>query len=431
MGLRRYPSRPLSRVALGSLARALGRSARALAPATLAALTALGVATVAPPAWAQPKPKPGAPKKPDMEVDPDAKPPEEKPLPPADPNQWGTGGKDDEGKFAPGGEKKEKADEAKAKAKVEVKVEEPKADLGPDRLVSLDWVSGFGSIHDITNARAAGNGGKTAVTSMSFLVSFSWRFADIWTVGARFPFSQANITGPMGTTDVAQTVAPGNLELYVRPSFELRPHLRLPAELALYFPSAQGDLFGDISSDHVAPFQALVNQAASASRGWEDMALFAPHRFGIRAAAGINYDTTSIHFAGGTGFDVMARVGGNDPGMGNGGGTTGLVRNPAFAWVTKASFFYSFAVGPGFIEPGLRAWLVYAQLPWYTQSTDDSGAQFVLEPAVNARYAVNEAKSLWVNGRLGFIAPVAGPIGSSPVVGASIKGFRVDAEFQF
>ncbi len=112
MGLRRFSPRVLSLagVALGSLA-------RAPAPATLAALTALGVATVAPPAWAQPKPKPGAPKKPDMEVDPDEAP--EELLPPADPNQWGTAGsKEDEGVCAPGGEKKEKDEEAKAKLEV-------------------------------------------------------------------------------------------------------------------------------------------------------------------------------------------------------------------------------------------------------------------------------------------------------------------------
>lgn len=217
----------------------------------------------------------------------------------------------------------------------------------------------------------------------------------------------------------------------MRPAFQLTPRLRLPAQLSVYFPSAQGDLFGDVTQDHVAPAQALVNMAASASRGWEDMPLFAPHRFSLRAAAAINYDTTNIHFAAGTGFDLMARVGGNDPGTGNGGGTTAIIRSPAFAWVTRASFYYGFAVGPGFIEPGLRAWFVYAAVPWYSSMSDDSGPQFVVEPTVNARFAVNEAKSLWVNGRLGFIAPVAGPLGNSAVVGASIKGFRVGAELQF
>ncbi len=95
------------------------------------------------------------------------------------------------------------------------------------------------------------------------------------------------------------------------------------------------------------------------------------------------------------------------------------------------SFFYGFAVGPGFIEPGLRAWFVLASVPWYASTVDDSGPQFVLEPAVNARFAVNEAKTLWAKGTLGAILPVAGPIGSSTLVGASAKGFRVNGEFQF
>jgi hypothetical protein len=411
-----------------------------LASRLVAALLAASALASARPASSQPKPKPVAPptKTTDMEIDPDAKPappPEEKPLPPPEPGQWGVGGKDEEGKFAPGTEKKEK-DEAAKKAKVE---EEKPVGLGPERAFNVDWVTGFGSIHDITNDASGTTNGKTLVTSMSFLFSFSLRFAEIWTVGARFPFSQASLAGPgngtLGATDVAKTIAPGNLEIYARPSFQLTPRLRLPAQVSFYFPSGQGDLLGDTTQDYVAVEQALVNMAASAARGWEEMPLFFPHRFGFRAAPGITYDTESIHFAAGTGIDLMAKVGGNDPGPSHGrigtNGQGGLVRSTAYAWVTKASFFYGFAVGPGFIEPGLRAWLTYAKLPWYLPVSDDSGPQFVLEPAVNARFALNEAKSLWINSRLGFIAPVAGPLGNSPVVGASIKGFRVNAEFGF
>jgi hypothetical protein len=366
----------------------------------------------------------GAPpgKQPDMEIDPDAKKPEPQPpppLPPPEPGQWGVGGKEEQGKFAPGSdEEKKKKEEEKAKE------EATPTDLGPVRSAYIEWVSGFGSIFDPTN-----NTDKTSITAQSFIFAFSWRVADIWTLGARFPFSQANITGParLGAPDIFKTVSAGNLELYVRPSFQISPRLRVPAQVALDFPSAQGDLFGDTSMDQVTRSQALVNLAASASRGWEEMPLFTPHRFSVRAGAGITYDTEHVHVAADTDLDLMVRVGGNDPIATTCPiGVTCQVRNPALAWILRGSFFYGFEVGPGYIEPGVRAFFVYTQAPWYGQNNDDSGPQFVLEPAVYARYPVNEAKSMWVKGGVGFIAPVkSGP------QGAQAFGVRVHAEFQF
>ena len=389
------------------------------------ALAALGTALVPLPAMAQPKPAKGGavpPKgKTDMELDPDAKPPpvEDKPLPPAEPGQWGVGGKDEEGKFAPGVEKKKEEEAKKA-----VDEEKKPADLGPARAVSVDWVVGFGSIGDVTAVTD-----KTTVTSQSVIFAFSWRFADIWTVGARFPFSQANFHSPgqaYNNTDV-KTVAPGNLELYVRPSFEISHRLRVPARLALVFPSAQGDLFGNMG-DTVPSSQALVNMAASAARGWEEMPLFSPHRFGIRASGGITYDTESVHLAADTGLDLMIQMGGaNFNTNTTPGAVGGLIRNPALAWVTHASFFYGIAAGPGFIEPGLRTWFTYAQAPWYSTTISGSEPQFTLEPAVNARFAVNEDKSMWVKATVGGVLPVI----PSQIAGASMKGLRVNAQFGF
>jgi hypothetical protein len=104
----------------------------------------------------------------------------------------------------------------------------------------------------------------------------------------------------------------------------------------------------------------------------------------------------------------------------------------SFAWVTKASFFYGFAVGPGFIEPGARLWLVYASLPWYTApGVDDSGAQFVFEPAVNTRWGLGEEKAYWLNAGIGGIIPIKGPLGGGNGAGSNIDGFRLHAEFQF
>ena len=174
------------------------------------------------------------------------------------------------------------------------------------------------------------------------------------------------------------------------------------------------------------------NLAASAARGWEEMPLFTPHRFGIRAGAGITYDTQSIHVAANTGFDLMLNVGGNGPGSESGlTGVEGEVRSVSYAWLTRASFFYGFAVGPGFIEPGVRAWFVLPSLPWYSTLGDISGFQLVVEPAVVARFGVDEEKKTWIKAGLGFIAPVAGPLGASNNAGVNIDGFRIHAEIGF
>src|SRR5690348_9608749 len=85
------------------------RRSIALALSTLALLVPRAVLAQAPPD-----------KGPDMELDPDAK-PESPPLPPVQEGDWGVGGKEEEGKFAPSGltgakkrEEDEKAEAAKA-----------------------------------------------------------------------------------------------------------------------------------------------------------------------------------------------------------------------------------------------------------------------------------------------------------------------------
>ena len=106
------------------------------------------------------------------------------------------------------------------------------------------------------------------------------------------------------------------------------------------------------------------------------------------------------------------------------------VRGFTYAWLTRAAFHYSFAVGPGFIEPGLRAWFVYASMPWYAAS-DDSGAQFVMEPAVDARFGLGEEKGVWLEAGVGGIFPIKGPVGGNSLSGANMDGLRVHAAVQF
>ena len=413
------------------------RRATALATAalSLSALLDAGLAFAqAPPPAKPPAAAPPPAKKVDAEFDPDAKPKEAPPLPPVEAGQWGVGGKEEEGRFAPTAKKK---DEAAAKAKED---DSKPVDLGPARNIWLDTVIGFGAMREITNDTGGNDNGRTRVTGVSFIAGASWRVAEIWTLGARMPFVRASLDGPAGLFD---TFAMGNIELMVKPSFQLTRRLRLPAQLSIFLPTAQGDLFPDqTASDKKVPIvQAQLNQFGSYSRGWEEMPLFAAKRFGIRAGAGIVWtrptsDETAqtipalaggLTVTAGTQLDLMLRTGGGDayPIAGN----AYSISSPTTAWTTYATAHYAFFGGK--LEPGLRAWLTYASLPVYTATRDYSGAQFVMEPQVNGRFPVNQAKTMAVKAGLGIILPVGGPLGGANApFDASIKGFRINAAFE-
>ena len=405
------PSRPARG---GGLLRLLLISASfvaALAPASAA------LAQGAPPP-AKPPPV-GAPptKGTDLELDIDAprspepeKKEEPPPLPPAEADAWGVGGKDEEGSYAPGKKKKvEEVDDDKA----------PRV-LGPPAAVSLDMLVGLGAMRDVTN-----DSGVTDLTVLSFVFGLQYRFGESLTIGARFPYSTGSITGPGGAADDYNTFAIGNLELSGRYAFDLTRRISLPVELALYFPSASGDLFAD-ANDQGARAQALVNQAAAYSRGFEENPLFASKRMGIRIGAGVTYDRNEIHVEGHTRLDIMGKTGGNEP-------VAAELHTPNTTWLTGGSFFYDFFGGK--LTPGLRAWLAVTTLPVFSGTRDYSGAQFVLEPDVYTRIPLNAAGSLAIRGGLGYVIPVGGALGGGQKIGAdnsgSTGGLRVHAEFQF
>ncbi|MFT3766140.1 MAG: hypothetical protein QM820_11595 [Minicystis sp.] len=399
---------------------------RRVAAITALALSALplflesqALAQAPPPAKPPPAAPPPAGKKPDAEFDPDAKPKEPPPLPPAEAGQWGVGGKEEEGKFAPGGDKKKREDADRAKQEEEDK---RPVDLGPKRRASLDTVIGFGGMRYLVGD-TGGEQNQTKTVGASFIFGFDWRFFDIWDLGVRLPFTRASANGP---SDKFNTFALGNFELHAKPSFQITRRLRIPAEVALYLPTAQGDVFPDVtaSDKKVAIAQVQMNQAAASARGWEEQPLFSPHRLGIRLGGGITWDASSMHVAAGMRFDLMPKVGGGDAYAGY------EISGVTYAWTTHASFHYDFL--DGMLEPGLRAWLAVAKLPVHTTARDDSGAQFVLEPQVNGRFPVNADKSMAVKAGIGFILPVAGPLGGGGApFNAAIKGFRINAQFEF
>lgn len=404
------PSRPAREGGLLRLLAIAASFAASLAPTTVA------LAQGAPPPAKPPTLGAPPPKAPDMELDLDApKPPEKKeeppPLPPSEAGAWGVGGKDEEGHFVPGGEKKKVESEEEDKG--------PKV-LGPPGAGSIDMLVGLGSMRDVTN-----DSDVTKLTVLSLIFGVQYRFGESLTFGVRFPYSTGSITGPGGAANAYNTFAVGNLEVSGRYAIDLSRRLRLPIDAALYFPTASGDLFAD-SSDRGSVAQALINQAAAYSRGFEENPLFASKRMGIRLGGGIAYDSKQIHITAGTRLDIMGKTGGNPP-------ASAELHTPNTTWLTGGSFFYDFLGGK--LTPGLRAWLAVATLPVFSGTRDYSGAQFVLEPDVYTRIPLNPQGSLAIRGGLGYVIPIAGVLGGGQKIGAqnsgSTGGLRVHAEFQF
>lgn len=391
-----------------------------------AALTAVSVlvglaAGLSVPASALAQSKPKAPKGTgtDLEIDPDAPKPPPKDLPPSDPNAWGVGGKEDEGKFEPGADKK-----AKEKEKKEREAKAEAIDMGRPGEVGLDSVVGFGAMRDVVNDLQ----GPTKVTGGSLVLFFRYRVADIWSLSARFPFTRATITGPQQDpiNDDYNSFSFGNLELKVSPAFAVTNNVRLVPALAFYIPTSTGDLFAP-PNDQGLVAQALINQAAAYSRGWEDNPLFATKRLGLRLGFAVRFDTKEIHFEGGTKFDVMGKIGGNPARVTN-DGITPVIHTPNIAWQLHASFAYDLFDAK--LTPGLRAWFVYATAPVSEGTRNYSGPQFVIEPQVSTRWMLNAAKTLGVQGTIGFILPAGGHLGGGEPE-AAIRGFRIQASFLF
>ncbi|MCK6589844.1 MAG: hypothetical protein L6Q76_19910, partial [Polyangiaceae bacterium] len=284
------------------------RRGRRTGPTHLVAVAlafAAGSFALAPDAFAQPPPGTGT----DMEIDPDAPPPEEPkkeeaPLPPPDPNAWGVGGKEEEGRFAPQGKTgalKEEEEEQK-----EAEEDKGPVNLGHAGSASIEAVVGFGEINELLNERR-----PSEATVFSLLFGVSYRAWDIWTMGLRLPYSTGTIKNE-GHDDY-NTFALGNLELSVSPSFQISRRLRLPVGIAFSLPIASGDPFANPAQDPGSIAQALVNDAADAARGLEETALFAYGRFGLIPSVGATYDRGSLHLAGQTKLELMFRTGGEDP----------------------------------------------------------------------------------------------------------------------
>ncbi len=356
---------------------------------------------------------------------------------------WGVGGKEDAGKFTPHGKtgKLKELEDAEEERRV---VDETPVNLGPPGTALMDVVvAPSGSII----VPVQDSGPTKVAPGGSFIFGTSYRVNDKWEFGARFGLSTAATNGPreallVGSRDPDsfKQVATGNLEVSFRPIVKLTRALVMPVGLALVFPTAMGDMFSDPDT-RVNVARSNVNQAASAMRGWEDKALFEPHRFSLVPGARLIYQRP---MGSGTGqgvlvleartkFEIMALTGGKQPQtveQAPAGATIGDLKDVALNWVLGGGADY--VMLDGLVTPGLKAWLAYATATNSFGSIDVSGAQFVLEPGVATNVPFSKGGTLRFQGRLSGILPLGGPLGSgNQAIPAGIAGLRIAAGLAF
>ncbi len=361
---------------------------------------------------------------------------EEQPKPVAIPDTggWGRGGEEPEGKYKPQG-KTGKLKELEDDEQDRLRDSNEPAELPPAGYAYLDTAFGFGDIRVVAH--------ETDVTSISptvsFLVGVGYRIGRTWELGIRYGISTGINNGP-DTPSFAEArdpdsytqIASGGIEIGVKPHFELSRTLRLPIGLALTIPIGEGDTFAS-HNERQKIGKVIVQEAAAASRGYEDRALFVHSRFGISPSAGILFDKEmgpgKLQIAAGTKVEIMVRTGGNEPPTGAQLGPAeaqGELQDAAVSWTLGGGLFYSFF--DGLLNPGVRMWLAVATSPETKGSIDPGGVSFVFEPNIRTHIPFTSSKKFGIDARVAWTLP-SGSIASDE--NSIIWGQRVTAGFFF
>lgn len=181
------------------------------------------------------------------------------------------------------------------------------AEHEPRFLLGLDLVLGWGNVpFAVQNLPVNGNpnitytgSDKTASNVQSFILDASAEVGHHVGIGLRVPFTFAGFM-PNGSAARATTDF-GNIELEGEYTPHLGRGLRLVAALGVALPTAQGDeipagLANAPSSavDQTAYDRWSLARAAAFARGYEDNALFEPHRLGIIPKLGLAYEARGL-----------------------------------------------------------------------------------------------------------------------------------------
>src|SRR5206468_449085 len=142
----------------------------------------------------------------------------------------------------------------------------------------IDFVIGFGKFRNIDDDLQ-----PQSLTTLSFVAGFHFTIGDLVTVGARIPFTNGGVTGPVNVTDKFSSSALGAIALDGKANFELTKRIHIPVMFSIFLPTAAGDPITPLvdHNDTAAKATWGLQQAVSASRGWEDQAMFASKRLSL------------------------------------------------------------------------------------------------------------------------------------------------------
>jgi hypothetical protein len=347
------------------------------------------------------------------------------PGPPAPPPAPTTPEKEEDGPFAPQGNAGKLREEGKSDD--EGKPEKPVAPPPPvpekRGSAGADIVFGFGKTGTTTGPDAV------EMSVVSFLLGGSYQVTPDIGVRLRIPFATGKITHvgnePSGFEQLGEgynSTAFGNIELAGNYTLHLAPTTKLPLELALAVPTASGDRFPP-PEDQARGRHYRINAAAQAGRGFEEDALFAPHRFGIVPKGSIVHRSGAIDTGAFVKVPILIKAGGGDPPTRI--GQAGFALNSTvIEAVIGADFHYGFVDNK--IDVGARAWTTILSNDFYDilypggTVTPPSKVQFVFEPQVRVHVASVQAT-------IGFIWPLGGRLGGDQ----QVNGIRFMAAYVF
>ncbi len=279
------------------------------------------------------------------------------------------------------------------------------ADTHPVKF-ALDLVLGFGKTgvanQDLPGPLGAVNPsnsvGQAKATSESFIIGGAVQLGH-FELGARLPLTLGSLDPSTGEQSRG-TSALGNFEVEGQYEHEFNDHTYGTFGLGVALPTAQGtevpananqlnaDATGRI--DQTSYDRYSLNQAAAASRGWEENELFAPNRLGIIPRIGVG-----THLVSGLTLEGYVKLENLIDTSGNAehGYVAELVPGARIAYRAAAHF-----------EPGLRVWANVAL------AGSDENAVAVAEPEL--RFPFHDFTPT-----LGVVLPFAGPLTDPYFVG--------------
>ena len=328
---------------------------------------------------------------------------------------------EDEGPFSPKGKtgKLREAEQAELAPKAEPEAPPPK---------EKPYGVGADIVYGISRAGSGTDVGATPVEAKvaSIVLGVFYQADPKINARLRFPISTGSISGAddrqfAGTAFSATAV--GNVEMGVTYNSEMGPNTKIPLDLGLFLPTANGDRFPPPEGNG-RQHAYLVNSAAQWSRGLEEDALFAPHRLSLVPKVGLRYAAGGISTGGYVKLPLLMRMGGGDPPSPPVGSDDYAIKSFVAQAIIGGSFHID--VSRNKLDVGMRAWLTWMSGEYVERvlagSTPPNKIQLALEPQFRA--AFGQLKAV-----LGVILPVGGRLAADDL--HYVYGFRLGAIYGF